>query len=86
MGEPGQDPMFFFPFQMWFSVLRSPFLFHHLLYNELSLAAAERKGERGTLSLEASRRRGWSGWCVSGRRLWFGQEMEAAGEEERGAL
>jgi len=45
---------------MWFSVLRSPFLFHHLLYNELLLAAAERKGERGTLSLEAGRRRGWS--------------------------
>jgi hypothetical protein len=24
--------------------------------------------------------------CVSGRRLWFGQETEAAGEEEGGAL
>jgi len=24
--------------------------------------------------------------CVSGRRLWFGQKTEAAGEEEGGAL
>jgi hypothetical protein len=24
--------------------------------------------------------------CVSGRRLWFGQETEAVGEEKGGAL
>jgi hypothetical protein len=37
-------PRVFFPFSNVISVLQPPFLFHHLLYNEL-LAAEERKGE-----------------------------------------
>jgi hypothetical protein len=56
------ETRFFFPFSNVVSVLHPPFLFHHLLYNELLLAAVERKGEWGTLSLEVGRRRGWSGW------------------------
>ncbi|KAJ6854932.1 hypothetical protein NC651_039790 [Populus alba x Populus x berolinensis] len=38
------------------------------------------------LSLEAGRRRGWSGWFLVsvGRRLWFGQETEATGKKREG--
>ena len=43
-GELGRDSVFF-PFSNVVSVLHPPFLFHHLLYNELLLAAVERKGE-----------------------------------------
>jgi hypothetical protein len=49
------ETRFFFPFSNVVSVLHPPFLFHHLLYNELLLAAVERKGEWGTLSLEVGR-------------------------------
>jgi len=56
------ETRFFFPFSNVVFVLWPPFLFHHLLYNQLLLTAAERKGEWGTLSLEAGLRRGWSGW------------------------
>jgi len=44
--EPEQDPVFF-SFSNVVYVLQPPFLFHLLLYNELLLAAAWRKGGRG---------------------------------------
>jgi hypothetical protein len=42
-GKLGQDLVFFFSNVVF--ILRPPILFHHFLYNELLLAAAERKGE-----------------------------------------
>jgi hypothetical protein len=62
------------------SVLRPPFLFLHLLYNEL-LLAAKRKGERGTLLCSAAA----GGWLKK-RELGLGlAEMGKAGDDVCGA-
>jgi hypothetical protein len=81
------------------SVLRTPFLFLYLLDNELLLAAKRKKGEGSWRLVEGERaesRFSRDGKLettsvglvsyISGRRLWFGQEMEAAGEKEGGAF
>jgi hypothetical protein len=95
-GKPGWDPIFFFPFSYVISIFRPPFLFHHLLYNELLLVAAERKWEWGKLPLEVGRRRGWSGWSpvsvgggsgLAKRQRWLGKKKEGLssfGQKTRG--
>jgi hypothetical protein len=77
--SPGQEPVFFFFLNVVF-VPRPPFLFLHLLYNEL-LLAAKRKGEWGTLLCSAAAR-GWS----KERELGLGlAEMGEAGDNVCGA-
>jgi hypothetical protein len=54
LGEPERDPVLF-SFSNLVSVLRTPFLFLHLLYNELLLAAKKKKGEGNWRLVEGER-------------------------------
>jgi hypothetical protein len=53
--DPDKTRCLFFSFSNLVSVLRTPFLFLHLLYNELLLAAKRKKGEGSWRLVEGER-------------------------------